>query len=111
MAVLVVLSTLLTASCGKNDSIKRNKVENLSSELEKFSTAFFYDCNLPYEKLHESDVQNSAEEYLFYIPTARCMIMPLLSWRGAIFERLMIKSAPITVGNCTKSLKMTNLIC
>lgn len=68
VAILALLSTLLTASCGKDDTIKRNKVENGASKLEKFSTSFFYDCNLPYEELHDTDVQNSAEEYLFYIP-------------------------------------------
>lgn len=68
LATAVMLSTLLTASCGKNDSIKRNKVENAAVSTEQFSTDFFYDCNLPYEKLQSNDVLNSAEEYLFYIP-------------------------------------------
>lgn len=68
LAIAALLSTLLTASCGKHDTIKRNRVENSASTLAAFSTDFFYDCNLPYEELHENDVQNSAEEYLFYIP-------------------------------------------
>lgn len=67
-AALAALLTLLTASCGKSDSIKKNQVENFASDTEAFSTNFFYDCNLPYEKIQSTDVENSVEEYLFYIP-------------------------------------------
>ena len=68
IAVSAVLLTLLTVSCGKSNNIKKNKVENSTPNTEKFSTDFFYNCNLPYEKLQLTDVQNNAEEYLFYIP-------------------------------------------
>lgn len=97
LALLLLLSTLLTASCGKSDSVKRNKVENSSSELEAFSTAFFYDCNLPYEKLHESDVQNSAEEYLFYIPNG-VVYRTLHDYAVVIVARSDIREADDKIG-------------
>lgn len=68
VALLMVLFTFLTASCGKKDGVKKNKVENIVPDTDTFATQFFYDCNLPYEKMNASDVQNGVEEYLFYIP-------------------------------------------
>ncbi len=61
-----MLLTVSTIGCGKS-GIKKNSNNSKSNDIEKFSTAFFTECNLPYQKLNRSDVQNTPEEYLFYI--------------------------------------------
>lgn len=68
--VLILMSMLLiilTVGCGKSNDVKKNKVENTINKVEQFSTDFFYNCNLPYQKLQATDVQNTVDEYLFYI--------------------------------------------
>ncbi len=67
----VIFLTVLTVSCGKSGEIKKTSVESLSDRTEKFSIEFFNECNLPYQQLKETDVQNTADEYLFYIPNGK----------------------------------------
>lgn len=97
IAMMSLLLTLLTASCGKNENIKKNKVENSTSSTEEFSTGFFNKCNLPYEKLHSTDVQNTAEEYLFYIPNGS-VYRTLNDCAVVIAARSDIKEDPEKIG-------------
>lgn len=63
---IVFLLTVLTVGCGKND-IKKNKVEDPEVSTTAFANDFFYNCNLPSQIVHLNDVQNTPDEYLFYI--------------------------------------------
>lgn len=63
---LLVFSTILTAACGKSE-IKRSKFGNEESTTLAFCSAFFTESNLPYKKLTQAEVQNTADEMLFYI--------------------------------------------
>lgn len=67
LAAALLFSTLLTISCGKSE-IRKSKYGNEDNQTEKFCTDFFTDSNLPYTKLKPSDVENTPDEYLFYIP-------------------------------------------
>ncbi len=68
VTVAITLLTILTTSCGKNEVVKKNQVENTALQTEAFAEQFFYNCNFPYQKLQSSEIQNGSEEYLFYIP-------------------------------------------
>lgn len=65
--IMAVILTISTAGCGKKSSVRKNIQQNETVGVEKFAEDFFFNCNLPYEKIKESDVQNTADEYLFYI--------------------------------------------
>ena len=64
--IMILFSTLLTSSCGKNQ-ITTNIHESGSGETEEFCEAFFTENYFPYQKINRTDVQNTPEEYLFYI--------------------------------------------
>lgn len=98
--ILILMSMLLiilTGSCGKKSDIKKNKVENQTDKVEKFSTDFFYNCNLPYEKLQATDVQNTADEYLFYIKNG-VVYRTLNDYVVVIVERINIRETEEQVG-------------
>ena len=64
---LILFSTVLTTGCGKS-SVKTNVYNGNEAEMtEKFCESFFSDSNLPYTKITLSDVNNTPDEYLFYI--------------------------------------------
>lgn len=67
LIIMAVFLTLSTIGCGKKDEIKKNNIENSTEKVEKFSTEFFNKYNLPYQQLKLTDVENTADEYLFYI--------------------------------------------
>lgn len=69
--ISVVLLTVLTVSCGKSSGIKKPNVENSTDRTEIFAEAFFNQYNLPYQQLKVTDVENTADEYLFYIPNGK----------------------------------------
>ncbi len=66
LTAVVMFLTVLTVGCGKSD-IKKTVNDNHPSQTEEFSTKFFTECNLPYQKITQADVQNTPDEYLFYI--------------------------------------------
>lgn len=93
----VVLLTVLTVSCGKDSEIKRTNVENLGSRTQVFSTEFFNKYNLPYQKLSIVDVENTADEYLFYIPKGE-VYRTLNDYVVVIVERREIRESEDLVG-------------
>ena len=67
IAILIIFSTVLTTGCGKS-KVRTNIHDNDSKQTtEEFCESFFNDNNLPYQKLTMSDVDNTPDEYLFYI--------------------------------------------
>lgn len=66
LLTFVYFLTFLTVGCGKDD-IKKNKFENPEDSTTAFAADFFYNCNLPNQIVHLNDVQNTPDEYLFYI--------------------------------------------
>lgn len=86
----VIFLTVLTVSCGKSGEIKKTSVENQNDRTEKFSTAFFNEYNLPYQQLKITDVENTADEYLFYIPNGR-VYRTLNDYAVVIVERSEIR--------------------
>ncbi len=95
--MMAVLLTILTASCGKDSEIKRTNVENLGSRTQVFSTGFFNKYNLPYQKLSMVDVENTADEYLFYIPKGE-VYRTLNDYVVVIVERSAIRESEELVG-------------
>lgn len=62
----LIFSTLLTSGCGKNDVVKIIH-QNDVNDTESFCQQFFTKYNFPYQKIYQKNVQNTPEEYLFYI--------------------------------------------
>ncbi|MGN0475172.1 MAG: hypothetical protein ACI4IJ_08795 [Acutalibacteraceae bacterium] len=69
--IAAILLTVLTASCGKSSEVNKTDVKNSTDETEIFAAAFFTEYNLPYQQLKVTDVENTADEYLFYIPNGQ----------------------------------------
>ena len=68
LALFVLFCTFSAAGCGKDRTIVNNKVESVDNATSSFAENFFTQSNLPYQKLSLNDVQNSSDEFLFYIP-------------------------------------------
>lgn len=68
MLILLAVFLFLFAGCGKQNSIKRNKAVPVNQEVSAFAESFFFECNYAGQKLSLKDVQNTADEFLFYIP-------------------------------------------
>ena len=66
-AVFLLLCTLSTAGCGKETAVVKNKVESVDNTTEQFAEGFFIQSNFSYEKVKITDVQNTPDEFLFYI--------------------------------------------
>lgn len=62
-----MLFTVSTAGCGKNNDFQRNIANQTELSTDEFAEKFFTECELPYRKISASEVQNTPEEYLFYI--------------------------------------------
>ena len=69
--IVAILLTVLTASCGKSSEVNKTDVKNSTGDTEIFAEAFFTEYNLPYQQLKVTDVENTADEYLFYIPNGQ----------------------------------------
>ena len=67
LAATLILSTLSATGCGKETAIVKNKVESVDNTTETFAEGFFEQSNISYEKIKLSDVQNTSDEFLFYI--------------------------------------------
>lgn len=67
LAATLILSTLSVTGCGKETAIVKNKVESVDNTTETFAESFFEQSNISYEKIKLSDVQNTSDEFLFYI--------------------------------------------
>ncbi len=68
LAAAVILCTLSSTGCGKKTAVVKNKVESVDNTTEAFAVSFFEESNISYEKMKLSDVQNTSDEFLFYIP-------------------------------------------
>lgn len=64
----LLFCTLLTVSCGKKDSFQKNQLEDVPLTTEAFAEQFLTENNFPYQQLRSNEMQNSTDEYLFYIP-------------------------------------------
>lgn len=63
----LLFCTLLTVSCGKKDSFQKNQLADAPLTTEAFAEQFFTENNFPYQQLRSNEMQNSTDEYLFYI--------------------------------------------
>lgn len=97
LTLMAMLLIVLTGGCGKKDKQISDKVENQLSKVEKFSTDFFNNCNLPYQKLQITDVQNTADEYLFYI-SGGAVYRTLSDCSVVITERKNIRETAEQIG-------------
>lgn len=66
-ACVLLFCTLLTVSCGKNDSFQKHTASQSPPTTEAFAESFFTENNFPYQKLQSNDILLGKEEYLFYI--------------------------------------------
>lgn len=90
LATFAVFSIISTAGCGKNSDGSYTKSENSTSKVENFAVEFFNKYNLPYQRLNSTDVENTADEYLFYIDDA-VIYRTLNDYVVAIVERSNIR--------------------
>lgn len=90
LIISAVFSIISTVGCGKNSEVKYNKIKDSTSKVEKFAVDFFNEYNLPYQQLNSTDVENTVDEYLFYIDNA-AVYRTLNDYVVAIVERIDIR--------------------